>query len=55
MIGFINTLYNQLVHNKKYSAIAELHNLQLTVTHAIGFSVFNSCILVTELKQAHCD
>jgi hypothetical protein len=47
-IGFINTLYNQLVLNKKYSAIADLHNLQFTVTHALGFSVFTSRILATE-------
>jgi hypothetical protein len=41
--------YNQ------YSAIADLHNLQFTVTHALGFSVFTSCNLVTELKQSHFD
>jgi hypothetical protein len=55
MIGFINTLYNQLVLNKQYSAIADLHNLQFTVTHALGFSVFSSRILVTELQHSHCD
>jgi hypothetical protein len=49
MIGFINTLYNQ------YSAIADLHNLQFIVTHALGFSVFTSHILVMELKPSHCD
>jgi hypothetical protein len=55
MIGFIDTLYNQLVLNNQYSTIADLHNLQFTVTHALGFSVFTSRILVTELKQAHCE
>jgi hypothetical protein len=35
---------------KQHSAIADLHNLQFTVTHALGFSVFTSGILVTELK-----
>jgi hypothetical protein len=55
MIGFINTLYNQHVLNKQYSAISDLHNLQFTITHALEFSVFASCILVTELKQSHCD
>jgi hypothetical protein len=49
MIGFISTLYNRLV------PIADLHNLQFTVTHAQEFSVFTSRILVTELKQSHCD
>jgi hypothetical protein len=37
------------------SAGADLHMLQFTVTHALGFSVFTSRILVTELKQSHCD
>jgi hypothetical protein len=54
-IGFINTLYNQLLLNKQYSAIADLHNLQFAATPALGFSVFTSRILVTELKQSHCD
>jgi hypothetical protein len=49
MIGFINTLYNHSTY-KQYSAIADLHNLQFTVTHALGFSVFTSRILVAELK-----
>jgi hypothetical protein len=54
MIGFINTLRSQSVLNKQYSAIADLHNLQLTVTHALGFSLFTSRILVTELKVLLC-
>jgi hypothetical protein len=29
--------------------------IQFTVTHALGFSVFTSRILVTELKHFHCD
>jgi hypothetical protein len=33
---------------KQYSAIADLHTLQFTVTHAIGFSVFTSRILATD-------
>jgi hypothetical protein len=40
---------------KQYSAVAGLHNLQFTATHALGFSIFTSRILVTELKQSHCD
>jgi hypothetical protein len=37
---------------KQSSAIADLHNLQFTVTYALGFSVFTSHILVTGLKQS---
>jgi hypothetical protein len=56
MIGFIITLYVQSTRTyKQYNAIADLHNLQFTVTHAIGFPVFTGRILVTELKQSHCD
>jgi hypothetical protein len=55
MIGFINTLYSHLVLNKQYSDIADLHKLQFTITHALGFSAFNSLLLVKELKQSHCD
>jgi hypothetical protein len=54
-IGFIGTLYNQLVLIRSYSAISDLHNLQFTVTHALGFPVFTSRILVTELRQSHCE
>jgi hypothetical protein len=36
--------YNQ------YSAIADLHNLQFTVEHALGFSVFISRVLATDLN-----
>jgi hypothetical protein len=41
--------YNQ------YSTITDIHNLQFTITHAQGFSIFTSRFLVTELKQSHCD
>jgi hypothetical protein len=33
-----------------YNAIADLHNVQFTVTHAVGFSVFTSRILATDLN-----
>jgi hypothetical protein len=36
MIGFIDTLYIPLVTASNYSAIADLHTLQFTVTHALG-------------------
>jgi hypothetical protein len=49
MIGFIDTLYIPLGTTGNYSAIAVLHTLQFTVTHALGFSVFTSLILATDL------
>jgi hypothetical protein len=33
MIGFTDTLYTPLVTIDNYSAIVDLHNLQLTVTY----------------------
>jgi hypothetical protein len=39
---------------RQYSAVAILHTLQFTVTHALGFSVFTSRILATDLSQSHC-
>jgi hypothetical protein len=49
MIVFIDTLFTQLGTTGNYSAIADLHTLQFTVTHALGFSVFTSRILATDL------
>jgi hypothetical protein len=34
----------------KYSATADLHNSQFTVAHALGFSVFTSRLLSTDLN-----
>jgi hypothetical protein len=34
---------------RKYSAIADIHTFQFTVTHAIGYSVFTIRILATDL------
>jgi hypothetical protein len=48
MTGFIDTLYIQLGITRNYSAIADLHTLQFTITHALGFSVFTSRILATD-------
>jgi hypothetical protein len=48
------TLYIHLGTSGKYSSIAELHNLPFTITHALGFSVFTSRILATNLQQSHC-
>jgi hypothetical protein len=52
MIGFIGTLVTISLNDNQYSAIADLHNLQFTTAHALGFSVFTSHLLVTELKQS---
>jgi hypothetical protein len=54
MIGFIDTLFTQLGTTGNYTAIANLHTLQFTVTYALGSSVFTSRILVTDLSQSHC-
>jgi hypothetical protein len=44
------TLYIHTVRDyRQYSAIAILHTLQFTFTHALGFSVFTSRILATDL------
>jgi hypothetical protein len=49
------TLYIHTVRDyRQYSAIADLHTLQFTPTHALGFSVFTSRILSTDLSQSHC-
>jgi hypothetical protein len=49
MIGFI-ALYTFTTQDyRQYRAIADLHTLQFTVTHALGFSVFTSLILETDL------
>jgi hypothetical protein len=53
-IGFIDTLYTQIGTTGNYSAIADLHTLQFTVTHALGFSIFISRILATDLQPSHC-
>jgi hypothetical protein len=42
MIGFNATLHTQLWTTGNYSAIADLHVSQFTVTHALGSSVFTS-------------
>jgi hypothetical protein len=55
MIGFIGTSVTISLNYNYCSAIADLHNLQINVTHALGFSVFTSRLLVTELKESHCD
>jgi hypothetical protein len=48
LIGIIDTLYNKLKTTRNYSAIADLHTLQFTVTHALVFSAFTNRILATD-------
>jgi hypothetical protein len=38
----------------QYSAIAILHTFQFTVTHELGFTIFNTRNLATDLSQSHC-
>jgi hypothetical protein len=50
MIGFYSTLVTISLNYNQYSAIADLHNLQFTVAHALGFSVSTSRLLATDLN-----
>jgi hypothetical protein len=50
MIGFISILLQILLITLKYSAIADLHNFQFTVSHALGLFVFTSHLLATDLN-----
>jgi hypothetical protein len=50
MIGFIGTSVTICLNYNKYSAIADLHTLQFTVAHALGFSVSTSRLLATDLN-----
>jgi hypothetical protein len=50
MIEFISTLVT-IPHNyNQYSAIADIHAFRFTVAHALGFSVFTSRPLATDLN-----
>jgi hypothetical protein len=50
--GLDDWIYWHPIHSardyKQYSAIADLHTLQFTVAHALGFSVFTSRILAVD-------
>jgi hypothetical protein len=50
MIGFISTSVISSLNYHQYSAIADLHNFQFTVAHALGFSVFTSRFLATDIN-----
>jgi hypothetical protein len=49
MIGFIALYKFATTDYRQYRAIAILHNLQFTVAHALGFLVFISRFLETDL------
>jgi hypothetical protein len=56
LIGFIDTFYTYTTRDcRQYSAIADLHTLEFTVTHALGLTVFTSRIRATDLWQSHCN
>jgi hypothetical protein len=50
MIGFINTWVTTALNYNQYNSIADLHNLQFTVAHALGFSVSTSRLIATDLN-----
>jgi hypothetical protein len=50
MIGFIGTSFTISLNYNQYSAIADLHSLQFSVAHALGFSVSTSRLLATDLN-----
>jgi hypothetical protein len=55
MIGFIAPYtFTQFGTTGNYTPIAILHTFQFTAAHALGFSVFTSRILATDLSQTHC-
>jgi hypothetical protein len=51
MIRFISTSVTIPRNCNQYSVIADLHTLQFTVAHALGFSVFTSRLLATETQK----
>jgi hypothetical protein len=53
MIGFIGTSVTISLNYYQYSAIADLHTFQFTVTHALGFSVSTSRLLATALNSGY--
>jgi hypothetical protein len=50
MIGFIGASFTVSLNYNQYRAVADLHNLQFTVAHALGFSVSTSRLLATNLN-----
>jgi hypothetical protein len=54
MIGFIDTLFTQYSELQALPRYRYSKHFQFTVTPILGFSVFTSRILATELQQFHC-
>jgi hypothetical protein len=54
-LDLLTLIHSQLGTTGNYSAIAILHTSQFTVTNPLGFSVFTSPILATDLSQSHCN
>jgi hypothetical protein len=55
VLDWISDLLTAYTHPSDLrSSVANLHTLQFTVTHSLGFSVFTSRILATDLQQSHC-
>jgi hypothetical protein len=50
MIRYISTLVTSYLNHTLKTAIADLHSLQFTVAHTLGFSVFTSRLLATDLN-----
>jgi hypothetical protein len=60
MIGFISTSITVSLNYNQWNAIADLHNLQFTVVHELGFLVSISRLLATDLNAEtvasnHCE
>jgi hypothetical protein len=57
--GLDGWIYRYLIHTtqdqRQYSAIVDLHSLPFTATYVLGFSVYTSPILATDLSQCQCD
>jgi hypothetical protein len=59
-ILIISTLVTSSFNYNQYSDIAVLHTFQFTVAHAVGFPVFTSRLLATDLNtetstSQHCE
>jgi hypothetical protein len=53
VVGFIVPYTFTTRDYRQYSSIAIVHTSQFTVTHALGFPVFTSRVLATDLSQSH--
>jgi hypothetical protein len=47
---YSTSVKHSLLITLKYSAISDVHNLHFAVAHALGFSVFTSLLLATDLN-----